>query len=484
MYTIWVLRNSISSFLINFFGLFFPALDSIKTVVCNDQDGIRELVTYWTVWTACYYIELFFQYFAPATLAKYPPEFKLLFILWLTLPQFQGAFRLYVLIIRPYFEKYEDHIDEQIGIVTIGFRNKVGSSLNVLLYHLFLAPNEGILSISMTYAATSFMNLTQLNQNNNNSKSSSNTLTDNNSTENLLQKRFLTGFSLLLKDGIFIKACLDNNIDIDNLITSKMLTYECKLIHGGKILSFTLFDDNIRDDIIKIKSDINICIVVYRILSVSVSDTENPTLITLTILNLDKNTEEYYILAEDLEECEAIVSGFNILIMNFRSNVLKKLGIGIKKLNNLNNYYNSENSGKYNYCKAFNIWKKIMFMKDKNIDSDLDSVENFSFDIDRLNCGYISDEDGFREIVEEIPSNINIQNQSIIVNNNENNIDIGICKTISPGNTCRSILGSSDIHEYTSINDITSLLLEEDELNINMSAKKEISSLLSSMEGI
>jgi hypothetical protein len=481
MYTLWVLRNTISTFLINFFGLFFPALDSIKTVVCNDQDGIRELVTYWTVWTACYYIELFFQYFAPATLAKYPPEFKLLFILWLTLPQFQGAFRLYVLIIRPYFEKYEDHIDEQIGIVTKGVRNKIGSSLNVLLYHLFLAPNEGILSISMTYAATSFMNLTQLNQNNN-SKSSSNNNNNNNNSENLLQKRFLKGFSLLLKEGIFMKACLDNNIDIDNLNTIKMLTYECKLIRNEHILSFTLFDEKIGDELLKTKSDINIYIVVYRILSVSITDAETPTLITLTILNLDKHTEEYFILAEDVEECEAIVSGFNILIMNFRSKVLKKLGIGIKKLNMLNNYYNSENNCKISISKAFSRWK-ILYMN--NIDSDSGSSETFSFDIDRLNCGYISDEDGFREIVdisEEIPSNSTIQNPSVSINKNENHIDM--CNTISPrNNTTISILGDVDIHENSYINDITSLLMQEDDFNINMPAKQEISSLLSSMEG-
>lgn len=160
---IWIIRQIVSGHLTTFYGLFCPALNSIKAILTKDGDGIREYLTYWTVFTVFLCVEYIVNLLDPRTVAKYPPEVKLLFVLWLTLPQFQGAYRIYVLILRPYFDRYETDIDQGINDISAKVQHKAQLQARAILWQLFLAPNDGILSMSMSFASKSFLSVTNLN---------------------------------------------------------------------------------------------------------------------------------------------------------------------------------------------------------------------------------------------------------------------------------------------------------------------------------
>lgn len=85
------MRQFLSSLAFHFFGYLCPAFSSIKAILSKDVEGIQEYLTYWSVFGLILYLETLIKYGSASVLAKYPPEFKVLFILWLTLPRFQGT---------------------------------------------------------------------------------------------------------------------------------------------------------------------------------------------------------------------------------------------------------------------------------------------------------------------------------------------------------------------------------------------------------
>jgi hypothetical protein len=113
---LWKLRAIANNFLLTFFGYLLPALCSAKAVVSNKDDDIHEWLTYWIVFS----FFIFFESLIDFILWKIPfyHELKVLLICWLTLPRTQGAYKLYVNVIQPYFERYEDHIDAKINDVS------------------------------------------------------------------------------------------------------------------------------------------------------------------------------------------------------------------------------------------------------------------------------------------------------------------------------------------------------------------------------
>ena len=82
-----VVRNALTSYLITIFALFFPFLNSIKAVVANDIEGMREFLTYWCVLIVITYVEQLLRLLNWSKNNQYPPEIQLIVILWLTLPQ-------------------------------------------------------------------------------------------------------------------------------------------------------------------------------------------------------------------------------------------------------------------------------------------------------------------------------------------------------------------------------------------------------------
>lgn len=141
------LRALLSTVAFTFFGYVSPVLNSIKAVVSKDQDGIKEYVTYWVVLSSLMYIEALLSLLNwSAKHRQYAPELKVLFVLWLTLPRFQGAYRIYTVLLQPYFEKYEDEIDRKVEEIAGEVRKKASRQLRTILWQLFLAPNDGLIA--------------------------------------------------------------------------------------------------------------------------------------------------------------------------------------------------------------------------------------------------------------------------------------------------------------------------------------------------
>ena len=152
MTSIWTIRLFVSKLMFNIFGYLLPCLDSTKAIISKDDEGIREYLTYWSVFGLFLYAEFLLNYFS--VLRNWPPESKVLFILWLTLPQFQGAYRIYTYILQPNFEKYEQDIDDQINIISQKVRQKAHRHLQTMLWQLFLAPNDGLLAGAISLSSS------------------------------------------------------------------------------------------------------------------------------------------------------------------------------------------------------------------------------------------------------------------------------------------------------------------------------------------
>ena len=217
MMSIWMMRLAVSKTLFNFFGYLSPALNSTKSIISRDEEGIREYLTYWCVFGLLLYVEFILNFFS--ALRNWPPESKVLFVLWLTLPQFQGAFRIYSFVLRPYFEKYEDQIDKQISNISRGVSEKAHRHIQTILWQLFLAPNDGLLagalSLSSSFSSTnlisSFLTKSGVDQSSEILKA----LTGNLGAEQLdeqtpqrvtsfsLRKQLLQNFSEMLVEGIY-----------------------------------------------------------------------------------------------------------------------------------------------------------------------------------------------------------------------------------------------------------------------------------------
>ena len=149
---IWWLRMTLSRILFMMFGMFLPALDSARAIINNDAESIREFLTFWCVLGISLYLEALLNIFS--LLKNWPPEIRIIFTLWLTLPEFQGAFRIYSYILKPLFEKHEDEIDKQLNVLGREVRIKANRQLQTILWQLFLSPNDGLLAGALSYTAT------------------------------------------------------------------------------------------------------------------------------------------------------------------------------------------------------------------------------------------------------------------------------------------------------------------------------------------
>jgi receptor expression-enhancing protein 5/6 len=96
-------------------GLLYPAYKSFKALETPAPEDDRQWLTYWVIMAFFTFIE----YFADSFLFWLPfyYEAKLAFILWLQLPQFNGARWLYETHLQPMLKQHEAHIDEHIASV-------------------------------------------------------------------------------------------------------------------------------------------------------------------------------------------------------------------------------------------------------------------------------------------------------------------------------------------------------------------------------
>ncbi|GAB66169.1 HVA22/TB2/DP1 family protein [Plasmodium cynomolgi strain B] len=96
----------------NVVGFAYPAYQSFKAVESQSKDETKLWLTYWVV----YSLFFFFEYLIDIILFWVPFYYllKLLFLLYLYMPQVRGAETVYNYIIRPILLKHEKAIDDTV----------------------------------------------------------------------------------------------------------------------------------------------------------------------------------------------------------------------------------------------------------------------------------------------------------------------------------------------------------------------------------
>lgn len=96
----------------NVLGNLFPAYASYKAVLSKNPKAHKQWLMYWIVNTFFIVFEMFGDVLVSWLPLYY--EAKIVFIAWLTLPQFQGATVIYKKLIEPALTTYEQDIDSGI----------------------------------------------------------------------------------------------------------------------------------------------------------------------------------------------------------------------------------------------------------------------------------------------------------------------------------------------------------------------------------
>jgi hypothetical protein len=358
MTNIWVLRLAFSKILFNFFGYLSPALNSTKAIISKDEEGIREYLTYWCVFGLLLYVEFLLNFFS--TLRNWPPESKVLFILWLTLPQFQGAFRIYNFVLRPYFEKYENEIDKHIDNISKGVSEKAHRHIQTILWQLFLAPNDGLLSgalqLSSNFSSskTIFSFLSQQDSDPNLADGESRgrlPLHQHNSTSMLLQKQLLQNFTEMLVEGIYADVRHSSSaIDSLSPVDSGLCVCRVSIMKGGFHLQITEQepDDIGSESEASLLPTRNTCtssscdslLVPLALVTEVSSGTVDLNTITINVLcpplSLKSNSRQkksVLLTLENETEVEALLAGLTVLCADAKRRALKTL-IGATQIRN------------------------------------------------------------------------------------------------------------------------------------------------------
>ena len=108
-----VLFGFLEKMIMTIIGTFYPAYWSIKSIESDSEDiqEERHWLTYWVVFSLFTVFDLLTLGFV----LKFIPFyffFKIIFLIWLFMPNFKGATILYNLIIVRLYAKYEKHIEE------------------------------------------------------------------------------------------------------------------------------------------------------------------------------------------------------------------------------------------------------------------------------------------------------------------------------------------------------------------------------------
>ncbi|KAI8575029.1 hypothetical protein K450DRAFT_263668 [Umbelopsis ramanniana AG] len=109
---IMVFFNLAGGLITNTIGWLYPAYASFKAIESPGKADDTQWLTYWTVFGFVQTLE----YFADVLLYWFPfwYTFKVLFFLWLALPQFRGAEFLYGRFLRPVLLKAQPDIDTRL----------------------------------------------------------------------------------------------------------------------------------------------------------------------------------------------------------------------------------------------------------------------------------------------------------------------------------------------------------------------------------
>ncbi len=94
-------------------GIVIPSISSIRALETKEADDDKQWLTYWIVFGVFSIIDLF-----SSSILKFIPFYfilKIVFLIWLFMPNTKGALIIYEKIISKLFKKYEKQIDDIEG---------------------------------------------------------------------------------------------------------------------------------------------------------------------------------------------------------------------------------------------------------------------------------------------------------------------------------------------------------------------------------
>ena len=106
-------------------GYVYPAYMTCFAVQKDDFVAHTQWLTFWIVQTYFTLVEALADFFFSETIPFYY-SFKVLLLLWLVLPRFMGAKRIYDYCIMPYLLQYERDIDEHVELLHTKSKAHIG----------------------------------------------------------------------------------------------------------------------------------------------------------------------------------------------------------------------------------------------------------------------------------------------------------------------------------------------------------------------
>lgn len=192
----FLFRKVLSKCVILFSVYIYPFSQSVSAVVRTDEQAIAKLLVYWTVITLVHFAQYLLFFFYPQRLLEsYPPEINAVFMLWLTLPQFDGATMIYKDYIQPFFLQHEEAVDEIIKDVSSQVSAFTMKHSQNIAYQLLISKDGlGPAILSNASKLITFMDGFDFKSLTSSSKSVS------------LSKKILQDFTFIMQEGIVMKA--------------------------------------------------------------------------------------------------------------------------------------------------------------------------------------------------------------------------------------------------------------------------------------
>lgn len=127
---ILLLAYSFHKVLVLSFGYAIPALSSVKAVVRCDSEAYHQWTCYWLI------LHLYLYILSPIFNISLHPIFQILAILWLSLPQYQGALVVYDKLVNPFVDQYERSVDDAVEEAHRGVRRWLWSRFGGVVWLL------------------------------------------------------------------------------------------------------------------------------------------------------------------------------------------------------------------------------------------------------------------------------------------------------------------------------------------------------------
>ncbi|XP_066259504.1 receptor expression-enhancing protein 5 isoform X2 [Euwallacea similis] len=113
---LWLVFGFACQLVCNSVGFLYPAYMSVHAIESHKKDDDTKWLTYWVVFALFSVVE----YFADLIVGWFPLYWltKCVFMVWLMIPSdFNGSLAIYNKIVRPYFLKHHNTIDETLNKV-------------------------------------------------------------------------------------------------------------------------------------------------------------------------------------------------------------------------------------------------------------------------------------------------------------------------------------------------------------------------------